>query len=153
MRNERLFFFALMVLVAVSGLTVCAETGAAKPEAKEISVKLAIQVGDKIFTAVLYDTETTAAFLRKLPMTLDMSELHGNEKYFYLSDRLPADSLHAGSIKSGDLMLYGSDCIVLFYESCFSSYRYTKLGYITDVTGLASALGKGNVTVSFSVVK
>lgn len=148
-----MLFFALVVLLTVPVLTVCAITGTPETEAKEDSVKLEMQVGDKIFTAVLYDNESTAAFLRKLPLTLDMSELNGNEKYFYLSDRLPADSQWIGSIKSGDLMLYGSDCIVLFYESFSTSYSYTKLGYVTDATGLASALGKGSVEISFSIVK
>jgi len=153
MKNARMFFFALVVLLAVPVLTVCAITGTPEPEAKEDSVKLEMHVGNKIFTAVLSDNESTAAFSRKLPLTLDMSELNGNEKYFYLSDRLPADRQRIGSIERGDLMLYGSNCIVLFYESFSTSYSYTKLGYVTDATGLASALGKGSVEISFSIVK
>lgn len=153
MKNARMLFFALVVLLTVPVLTVCAITGTPEPEAKESATKIEIQVGSKTFTAVLYDNESTASFLRKLPLTLDMSELNGNEKYFYLSDRLPADSQRIGAIKRGDLMLYGSDCIVLFYESFSTSYSYTKLGYVTDAMGLASALGSGSVKVSFSVAQ
>jgi len=153
MRNARLFFPILAILLTFPVLTVCAITGTPEAAAKENSMKLEMQVGNKIFTAVLYDNESTAAFLRKLPLTLDMSELNGNEKYFYLPDRLPSNSQRVGSIKNGDLMLYGSDCIVLFYGSFSTSYSYTKLGYVTDVTGLASALGSGSVKVSFSIVR
>ena len=41
-------------------------------------------------------------------MTVDMSELHGNEKYYYLSNGLPTASSNPGTIRTGDLMLYGS---------------------------------------------
>lgn len=153
MKNGVPFFFALAVLATVPALTVCAITGTPEPEAKESSVKIEIQAGSKTFTAVLYDNESAVAFVQKLPLTLDMSELNANEKYFYLSERLPTDSQRVGSIKSGDLMLYGSDCIVLFYKSFSTSYSYTKLGYVTDATGLAGALGNGSVRVSFSVAK
>lgn len=78
-----------------------------------------------------------------------MRELNGNEKYFYLPDALPADPVRPGSIRAGDLMLYGSDCLVLFYEDFESSYRYTRLGRIDDPAGLAAALGEGDVTVRF----
>ena len=47
------------------------------------------------------------------------------------------------------LMLFGSDCLVLFYESFSSYYRYTPLGYLEDTAGLVEALGRGDVKVTF----
>lgn len=49
-------------------------------------------------------------------------------------------------------MLYGSRTLVLFYETFSSSYSYTRIGVVVDdVSGYASALGSGNVTVSFEL--
>lgn len=111
--------------------------------------KLIIEVGDKTFTAALYDSETVTAFTEMLPLALNMSELNGNEKYYYLDDSLPTDSKRPSGIKEGDIMLYGSSCLVLFYESFSTSYSYTPIGHIDDPSGLAKALGSGSVEVTF----
>ena len=110
-----------------------------------------MKIGDKNFTVILYDNDSTKALLEKLPLTLNMDDLNGNEKFYYFSENFPANSERVGNIKTGDLMLYGSDCLVLFYESFSTSYSYTKLGYVEDVSGLAKALGSGSVEVSFDL--
>ena len=84
-----------------------------------------------------------------LPLEVSMTELHNNEKYADLTNSLPTNSSNPQTIKSGDLMLYGSRTLVLFYKSFSTSYIYTKLGSIDDVTGLEEALGEGNVIIKF----
>lgn len=113
--------------------------------------QLKIEVGGQIFTATLLDNPTTRALLDRLPMTISMSELNGNEKYYYLLESLPTNSQRPGNIHAGDLMLYGSDCLVLFYESFSSGYSYTKLGSVDNPAGLSAALGRGSVEVIFRV--
>lgn len=113
---------------------------------------LNIQAGNKSFTATLYDNASTRALLEKLPLTLPMDELNGNEKFYFFSEKLPAHSQRVGNIKVGDLMLYGSDCLVLFYESFPTSYSYTRLGFVKDAAGLADALGSGSIEVTFSAI-
>ncbi len=108
-----------------------------------------IQIGNQTFTAELEDNETAAAFREKLPLTLQMQELNGNEKYAY-DVSLPSDAESVGTIQAGDLMLYGDDCLVLFYDSFSTSYSYTRIGHITDPDGLADAVGNGSVQITFS---
>ena len=108
-----------------------------------------IIVGSKTFTATLADSETGEAFAALLPLTVTMNELNGNEKYHYLSSSLPTAAYQPGTIHAGDLMLYGNNCVVLFYETFNTSYSYTRLGAIDNPSGLAAALGSGNVSVRF----
>lgn len=112
---------------------------------------ITITVNGTSFTATLEDNEAGQAFAALLPLTLDMSEMNGNEKYHYLDESLPTESYRPGTIQSGDLMLYGSSCVVLFYETFSSGYSYTRLGKIANPDGLATVLGSGNVSVTFSV--
>ena len=110
---------------------------------------MTIIINGQDFHATLYDNETAAALKEKMPLTLDMSELNGNEKYNYLSFSLPANSSNPGQIHAGDLMLYGSDCLVLFYKSFSTGYSYTPIGRIDDPSGLADAVGRGGVQAAF----
>lgn len=110
-----------------------------------------IIVGNKTFTATLEDNDTAKALLKQLPLTVDMSDLNGNEKYNNLSINLRANtSTSPGRINVGDLMLYGNNCLVLFYKTFNTSYSYVKLGHIDNTTGLTEALGSGSVKVTFS---
>lgn len=78
-----------------------------------------------------------------------MIELNNNEKHADLAEKLPANPSNPGTIQIGDLMLYGSNTVVLFYKSFSTSYNYAKIGHIHDPKGLEEALGAGNVRVTF----
>lgn len=129
----------------------CKVTVKAKPEAEE-SRKMRITAGDQSFEAELYDNQAASELLSRLPMTITMDELNGNEKYYYMNKGLPKSSRQVKRIQSGDLMLYGSDCLVLFYKDFDTTYSYTRLGKISDPQGLEEALGRGSVKISFSVI-
>ncbi len=115
------------------------------------TMKLKITVGTSTFSATLQSNATARAFKERLPLTLRMNELNNNEKYIDLPVGLPANASNPGSIQNGDLMLYGSNTLVLFYKSFPTSYRYTKIGSIADPTGLEKALGTGSVEVTFEL--
>jgi hypothetical protein len=117
----------------------------------EMNRNITIRVGNHSFYATLEDNATARAFAALLPMTVTMNEMNGNEKYYYLSENLPTDNYRPGTIRNGDLMLYGSSCLVLFYETFSSSYSYTRIGQLDNPSGLASALGNGNATVTFEI--
>lgn len=114
---------------------------------------IAISVNGTPFTATLEDNGAGQAFADMLPLTLNMSEMDGNEKYCYLDASLPVESFRPGTIRAGDLMLYGSSCVVLFYETFSSGYSYTRLGRIDNPQGLAAAAGSGNASVGFAAME
>ena len=93
----------------------------------------------------LEDNETAKKFTDFLPLELNMSELNGNEKYIYLDKKLPEKSANPGRINAGDVMLYGDNCLVIFYKSFDTTYSYTKIGHIDNLPDL----GNGNITVKF----
>lgn len=129
--------------------TAQTDTQTAETGAKDMTL-ISIDINGTTYTAQLKDNEAAQELYNRLPLTLDMDELHGNEKYAYLDQSLPTASEKVGSIKSGDLMLFGSDCLVLFYEDFSTSYSYTPLGHIDDPAGLSDALGSGSVLITVS---
>lgn len=110
-------------------------------------------VGSTIFTITFQNNETANAFKQLLPMTINMSELNNNEKYYGLPGALPTNHSKPGTIQNGDLMLYGSDTLVLFYKSFSTSYSYTRIGNVDNPSGLQNALGTSSVTVTFEMTE
>lgn len=110
---------------------------------------MTVEVNGQKFEAELYDNDTADAFKEMLPITFSMNEHNGNEKYIYMDQSLPSASEKIGGIQNGDIMLFGSDCLVVFYESFQTSYTYTRIGYIKNPDVLSSALGNGSVEISF----
>lgn len=114
-------------------------------------IKINLIVNNKTFTATLENNETTRALTSMFPMTLNMSDLHSNEKYNYLDTNLTTNSSRPNRINAGDIKLYGNNCLVVFYEDFSNSYSYTDLGRVDDVDAFVSELGRGNVTVTFEL--
>lgn len=86
-----------------------------------------------------------------LPLTLDMNDFNSNEKVGSLPNSITTTAINPGTIQIGDIMLYGSNRLVLFYETFSTSYTYTRIGKIHDTAGLKAALGSGNVTIKFEI--
>ena len=107
-------------------------------------------IAERRFAVTLADTEAARALAARLPLTLDMSDLNGNEKKFDLPQVLPANASRPGTIRNGDLMLWGTNTLVVFYLTFDSPYSYTRLGRVDDPAGLARALGPGGVRVQFT---
>jgi hypothetical protein len=108
------------------------------------------QIGEKVFTARLENNETARVFTAMLPLKLDMRDLNDNEKVSELSKKLPGEASNPGTIREGDLMIWSSRSLVLFYKTFPTPYSYTRLGRIEDTAGLVEAVGGGSVTVTFS---
>lgn len=110
-----------------------------------------MSIGKRRFAISLTDNAAARAFAAQLPVSLDMRELNGNEKHASLPKALPANASRPGTIRNGDLMLYGTDTLVLFYLTFNSSYSYTRLGRVDEPANLERALGRGGVRVVFSI--
>lgn len=113
--------------------------------------KLQVTVNGQNFYGEIYDNETARAFADMLPMSVNMQELNRNEKYHYFDNALPTNASRPEGIHTGDLMLYGNNCLVLFYEDFTTSYSYTPLGRLENPTGLARVLGSGSALITFSL--
>ena len=128
-------------------VAVCdAASASLKPEKS----RMWMTVGEQRFAITLADNAAAGAFARLLPLTIEMSDLNGNEKHASLPETLPANASKPGTIHSGDLMLYGADTLVVFYSTFNSTYAYTRVGRVDEIADLAQTLGRGDVRVMFS---
>jgi len=109
-----------------------------------------MSVGTQRFAVTVEDNLTARALVQLLPVTLEMAELNGNEKHGRLPRSLPVDGMRPGTIRTGDVLLYGNDTLVVFYQTFRSSYSYTRIGHIAESAGLAQALGPGDPRVTFT---
>lgn len=110
-----------------------------------------IMIENKKYEAILYDNSTTKELIKKFPITITMSDLNGNEKYYNFSKSFPTSSENVANINKGDIMLFGDNCLVIFYKSFSTRYRYTKLGYIKNLEDLENSLGKGDISITFEI--
>lgn len=145
---QKSLWIIICALLLFAGCASCQKTDLIN---NEKSNKMKIKIGNSVFTATLEESEAATAFKSRLPITMSMVELNGNEKYADLPGSIPANSQQPSIIHSGDLMLYGSSTVVLFYKTFNTSYTYTRLGKIDDTSGLVAALGNGNVSVIFEL--
>lgn len=125
------------------------DIGKGKSNKNSKKIKATIKIGKKKFKAEFNKGAAAKKFTKKFPLKYKMEELNGNEKYKYVSYDLPQNEKNVRKIKAGDIMLYGSDCIVIFYKSFETEYSYTRLGKITNTKDLKKAAGKGSVIVQF----
>ena len=107
-------------------------------------------VGERRFAISLADTTAARAITALLPLTLEMSDLNDNEKKASLPLALPTSESRPGTIRSGDLMLYGTRTLVVFYSTFDSPYSYTRLGRLDDPNDLVQVLGPHDVRITFS---
>ena len=84
------------------------------------------------------------------PRTIDMSMYGGFEQVGPIGSSLASSDVQTVT-EPGDIVLYSSSQIVIFYGS--NSWAYTKLGKVTDRTAeeMTTLLGNGNVVITLSM--
>ncbi len=137
----------LLVLIVIF-ITGCSNNKVELPKENndlEVNNQVKVLIDKEAYTINLEDNETAKEFINMLPLELNMNELNGNEKYVYLDRKLPVNPSNINKINSGDVMIYGNDCLVIFYKSFTSSYSYTKIGHIDNLPNL----GNDSILVKF----
>ena len=126
-------------------ITGCSTTKNVSTETKsnEVIKSMKVEINNQEYSVNLEDNETVTSLINLLPLEVTMNELNGNEKYVYLDESLPTNSSNPKHINAGDVMLFGNNCLVIFYESFDTSYSYTKIGHIDNLPDL----GNDNIDV------
>lgn len=150
-----IFILPLMVSASCTSeetvLTPNTDSPSVTENSESMKDTVLITIGSNQFTATLESNAAATEFKKMLPLTINMKDLNSNEKFFDLASNLTTNAANLRTINSGDLMLWGSNTLVLFYKSFNTSYSYTRLGKIENPSGLSQALGSGNVTVTFEL--
>lgn len=142
-----------LTLTTLAGLSSCSKHDDGEPERElppYMAQEVQLTVGSEVFVLSLFDNQTGRAFRNLLPLTLSMDDVNGNEKYARLPQHLPTSAVVPATIRTGDLMLYGSDGVVLFYKTFATSYSYSRIGTLRNPAGLEAALGRGTVEITFA---
>jgi hypothetical protein len=126
-------------------------TQAQPSDTTEHARTLTMEVNGARFTATLEENDAARAFSGMLPASYTMEELNGNEKYIYLDQEFPTAASIPDMVHAGDIMLFGNNCLVVFYEDFSTSYSYTKIASIRDAAGLGEAVGSGSAQIAFSL--
>lgn len=143
----------LLALASCSGGEGQEETSATDKEEIQMNGTLKMKIADADVSVEWEDNETVAA-LQKLaqggPLTVQMSMYGGFEQVGSLGADLPRNDTQTVT-KSGDIVLYSGDQIVVFYGS--NSWAYTRLGHIIDKTDeeMARLLSNGDVVITLSM--
>lgn len=147
MKNK--LILVVLVIILVFAITGCSKNvendNNNASNKKEVISMIKVVIDEKEYIIKLDDNKTSKSFINLLPQELNMSELNGNEKYAYLDNKLPVNSYNPKRINKGDVMLFGNNCLVIFYKSFDTSYSYTKIGHIDNLPDL----GNGDVLVKF----
>ena len=132
--NKKILY-SLLIIISLFIIIGCNKNIKNNNEDKEIKIMKVI-INDKEYTMKLEDNKTVKSFIKLLPKEFNMQELNGNEKYVYLDKDLPINSYNPKKINTGDVMLFGNNCLVLFYKSFNTSYSYTKIGHIDNLDNI-----------------
>ncbi len=119
----------------------------------ESVMKLSITVNGTTFVAALEENIAVDALKEKLSegeLELSLSDYSSFEKVGALGFSLPTENSQM-TTQTGDIVLYNSNQIVIFYGS--NSWSYTKLAVVEDLTGWREALGSSDVEVVLSLTE
>ena len=148
MKRAMACLVAVVMMTAVLG-TACASgaSSGTSPETEEASeessageasedltermeIEMTLKIGEEK-VPVIWQENASVEALQDLvsggPLTIEMSKYGGFEQVGPIGQSIESDDRHMDT-ECGDIVLYSSDQIVVFYGS--NSWEYTKLGHI-----------------------
>ena len=146
---KKIIIILITVILIISYITIIKKDNlnVNKGSDNNMTESMTATINDKEFNIILEDNKTVKELMKMLPLEVLMNELNGNEKYYYLEKTLPTDSKRVEKIQTGDVMLFGNNCLVIFYESFKTSYSYTRIGKVENIKDLKDTLGKDDIIV------
>ena len=132
--RKKLLLSLILFTILIVGCTKTNKQDNRKEDMKETKVI----INNIEYNINLEENQIAKEFIKMLPQEYTMKELNGNEKYTYLDKTLPTDSHNPNKINKGDIMLFGDNCLVIFYKTFNTNYSYTKIGHIDNLPDLDS---------------
>ena len=114
-------------------------------------MKLTLKIDDTEVDVIWADNDSVKALknLAKDGLTINMSKYGGFEQVGSIGSTLPSSDTRI-TTNPGDIVLYSSNQIVLFYDS--NTWSYTKLGHINlSKSELTDLLGDEDVVITLNL--
>ena len=143
---KKIISILIICILLLTGCTNNSKTNNDKSKESDIKMSnIKVTINDKAYNLKLENNNTVEEFINLLPQEYNMNDLNGNEKYVNMDNTLPTNSYNPKHIEKGDVMLFGNNCLVIFYESFDTNYSYTKIGHIDNLDDL----GNGSIIAKF----
>ena len=120
-------------------------------EDETANMKLTLKIDDMEVDVIWSDNDSVKALknLAKDGLTINMSKYGGFEQVGSIGSTLPSADTRI-TTNPGDIVLYSSNQIVLFYDS--NTWSYTKLGHINlSKSELTDLLGDEDVVITLNL--
>ena len=120
-------------------------------EDESANMKLTLKINDIVVDVIWTDNDSVRALknLAKDGLTINMSKYGGFEQVGSIGSTLPSSDTRI-TTNPGDIVLYSSNQIVLFYDS--NTWSYTKLGHINlSKSELTDLLGDEDVVITLNL--
>lgn len=154
--GNRLKFVNTVLATLLLLLCGCTDSKSTQEQANKIEIEKTEDINMKLYiddkeVSVIWEDNKSVDALKELAiddLTINMSMYGGFEQVGDIGVTLPSSDKRI-STEPGDIVLYASDQIVLFYGS--NTWSYTKLGKIEKTKDeLKQLLGNGDVTIRIS---
>ena len=120
-------------------------------EDEDMNKTIELKIDNQIIDVIWLDNSSVNALkeLAKDGLTINMSKYGGFEQVGSIGSTLPSSDIRI-TTNPGDIVLYSSNQIVIFYDS--NTWSYTKLGYINlSKSELTDLLGDEDVVITLNL--